>query len=116
MSQTQAEALQRRMAAAFGGDPAATDSTRVLRLPGFNNKKYQHDCRVEARELSTATYHLSDFKLGERKAQMPEDAQAAAHSNRPTVAAKRTPSDHDWRWAQDRLRGRGINRSPNPAA
>ena len=104
MSQTQAESLQRRMVEAFGGDPAATDSTRVLRLPGFYNKKYQQDYRVEARELSTATYRLADFKLGERQAQMPEHAQAAAHSNRPQVAAKRTPSDHDWRWAQDRIR------------
>jgi hypothetical protein len=25
------------------GDPAATDSTRVFRLPGFNNKKYPDD-------------------------------------------------------------------------
>jgi hypothetical protein len=105
MSQTQAEVLQRRMVEAFGGDPAATDSTRVLRLPGFNNKKYQRDYRVQAHELSTATYRLSDFKLGERQAQMPEQAQAAGYSNRPSVTAKRTtPSDHDWRWAQDRIR------------
>ncbi|MGH9406627.1 MAG: DNA-primase RepB domain-containing protein [Terriglobia bacterium] len=105
ISQGQAESLQRRMVEAFGGDPAATDSTRVLRLPGFNNKKYQQDYRVEAHELSTATYRLSDFKIGERQAHMPEHAQAAGHSNRPAVAAKRTPSDHDWRWAQDRIRG-----------
>ncbi len=104
MSQGRAESLQRRMVEAFGGDPAATDSTRVLRLPGFYNKKYQQDYRVEARELSTATYQFSDFKLGERQAQMPEHAQAAVHSNRAVVTAKRTPSDHDWRWAQDRLR------------
>jgi RepB DNA-primase from phage plasmid len=104
MSQTQAEVLQRRMVEAFGGDPAATDSTRVLRLPGFNNKKYQRDYRVEAHEISIATYRLSDFKLGERQVQMPKHAQAAGYSNRPAVAAKRTPSDHDWRWAQDRIR------------
>jgi hypothetical protein len=104
MSQNQAESLQRRMVEAFGGDPAATDSTRVLRLPGFNNKKYQHDYRVEARELSTATYRLADFKVAERQVQMPEHSEAAPHSNRPAVAAKRTPSDHDWRWVQDRIR------------
>jgi hypothetical protein len=104
MTQEQAESLQRRMVEAFGADPAATDSTRVLRLPGFYNQKYQQDYRVEARELSTATYRLADFKLGERQARMPEHAQAAAYSNRPQVAAKRTPSDHDWRWAQDRIR------------
>lgn len=104
MSQNQAESLQRQMVEAFGGDPAATDSTRVLRLPGFNNKKYQQDYRVEAREVSTTTYRLSDFKIGERQAQMPGQAQTTSHSNRPAVTAKRTPSDHDWRWAQDRIR------------
>ncbi|HEV2418051.1 MAG TPA: DNA-primase RepB domain-containing protein [Terriglobia bacterium] len=104
MGQYQAEMLQKRMVEAFGGDPAATDSTRVLRLPGFNNKKYQQDYRVKARELSTATYRLSDFKLGEQQAQTPEHAAAPPYSHRPGVTAKRTPSDHDWRWAQDRLR------------
>jgi hypothetical protein len=39
MTQEQAEALQRRMVHEFGADPAATDSSRVLRLPGFVNKK-----------------------------------------------------------------------------
>jgi len=33
----EAEALQHAMVNEFGGDPAATDSTRVLRLPGFAN-------------------------------------------------------------------------------
>jgi len=32
----------------FGGDPAATDSTRVLRLPGFLNRKYEAEFRVQA--------------------------------------------------------------------
>jgi len=40
LAQDQAEALLRAMAREFGGDPAATDSTRVLRLPGFGNRKY----------------------------------------------------------------------------
>lgn len=37
VSQEQAELLQRVMARKFGGDPAATDSTRVLRLPGSHS-------------------------------------------------------------------------------
>jgi hypothetical protein len=104
MTQTQAEEIQRAMVNRFGGDPAAKDSTRVLRLPGFSNKKYEQDYRVEARELSTATYQLSDFQLGMSQAQMPQQEQATTYSSRPGVTAKRTPSDHDWRWAQDRLR------------
>src|SRR6202162_3635309 len=63
MSLDEAEGLLRAMAREFGGDPAATDATRVLRLPGFANKKYEADFYVEARRESTETYHLHDFKL-----------------------------------------------------
>jgi RepB DNA-primase N-terminal domain len=104
MSQPEAENLQRVMVSRFGGDPAATDSTRVLRLPGFYNKKYQHDYRVEVRELTAATYRLSDFKLGIGQAQTPQQERTNTYSGRQGTAARRTPSDHDWRWAQDRLR------------
>jgi hypothetical protein len=37
----QAEAVLRNLAAAHGADPAATDCSRVLRLPGFRNCKYE---------------------------------------------------------------------------
>jgi hypothetical protein len=47
----------------FDGDPTATDSTRVLCLPGFANKKYEVDFNVQARAESTQTYNLCDFKL-----------------------------------------------------
>jgi hypothetical protein len=36
----QAEALMRQLARDYGADPAATDISRVLRLPGFRNWKY----------------------------------------------------------------------------
>ena len=51
----EAEDLQRAMVREFAGDPAATDSTRVLRLPGFANKKYDRDFYVQARLNSTQT-------------------------------------------------------------
>ena len=38
------------MARECGGDPAATDATRVLRLPGFANKNYETDFFVEVRK------------------------------------------------------------------
>src|SRR5579863_980809 len=47
-AQEQAEAVLRAMARKFGGDPAATDSTRVLRLPGFINRKYELEFTVSA--------------------------------------------------------------------
>lgn len=63
IAQEQAETLQRAMVREFGGDPAATDSTRVLRLPGFLNRKYETEHLVEARAGATQIYHLDDFKL-----------------------------------------------------
>ena len=47
----------------FDGHPAATNSTRVLRLPGFANKKYEKDFYVQALAESSQTYNLRDFKL-----------------------------------------------------
>ncbi len=104
MGQAEAENLQRVMVSRFGGDPAATDSTRVLRLPGFYNKKYQQDYKVEMLELAAATYRLSDFKLTIAHDRALQQERTNTHSGRQGTAARRTPSDHDWRWAQDRLK------------
>src|SRR6266542_5031638 len=69
MTLDQAEALQRTMVREFGADPAATDSARVLRLPGFFNKKYEQPFRVVAEKKSEQTYRLSDFQISETHAQ-----------------------------------------------
>jgi hypothetical protein len=63
VAQDQAEALQRAMVREFGGDPAATDSTRVLRLPNFVNRKYETEHVVKVQPGATETYHLEDFRL-----------------------------------------------------
>jgi len=59
----QAEAMLRSLARMFGGDSAATDSTRVLRLPGFTNKKHLTDFLVRAEKHTDRIYHLTDFRL-----------------------------------------------------
>ncbi|MGB2638640.1 MAG: DNA-primase RepB domain-containing protein [Candidatus Acidiferrum sp.] len=99
----EAEALQHAMVREFGGDPAATDSTRVLRLPGFANKKYDRDFYVQARVESTEMYHLRDFKV-------PIDSQEAPrHHNEETARSHRAPSialsqsEHDWAYAKRAL-------------
>lgn len=56
-----AEATLHRMAAAFGGDPAATDAARVLRLPGFHNKKFAEPVAVRGCHLSDAMHTRKDF-------------------------------------------------------
>ena len=105
----EAEALQHAMVREFGGDPAATDSTRVLRLPGFANKKYDQDFYVKAHAESTQIYHLRDFKV-------PIDSQdAPRHHNEETTRGHRDPgttlsqSEHDWAYAK-----RALSRGDDP--
>jgi hypothetical protein len=62
-------AEQERLLAAliqkFGGDPAASDCTRVLRLPGFKNHKYPEKPIVEVIEsnFDGQEYTAADFKV-----------------------------------------------------
>src|SRR6201981_4073650 len=103
MTIEEAEALNHAMVREFDGDPAATDSTRVLRLPGFANKKYEPDFCVQARAESTQTYHLRDFKL-------PSDPQDAPRHHQEEVSRKESASsgalsqsEHDWAYAKRAL-------------
>ena len=99
----EAEALQRGMVREFGGDPAATDSTRVLRLPGFANKKYDHDFYVRARGESTETYHLRDFKFPIDSHDAPRHHnEETAHRDRASGTAL-SQSEHDWAYAKRAL-------------
>jgi hypothetical protein len=98
MGQAQAESLQRRMVEEFGADPAATDSSRVLRLPGFFNKKYTHPFHVVAEARSRETYRFEDFKLSQSFSQTRATAPAGPASRQSTLAA-RTQSERDWKWA-----------------
>jgi hypothetical protein len=103
MSLEEAEGLLHALAREFGGDSAATDATRVLRLPGFANKKYGTDFNVEARRKSTDIHHLRDFKLHID----PQDSARHNYHSRP----KRDPgprtslsqSEHDWAFAKRAL-------------
>ena len=103
MTIEEAEALNQAMVREFDGDPAATDSSRVLRLPGFANKKYEADFYVQARTESTQTYHLRDFKLQ-------IDSQDAPRHHHEQVARKQSApsstlsqSEHDWAYAKRAL-------------
>ena len=103
MTQPEAENLMRAMAREFGGDLAATDSTRVLRLPGFYNKKYEAPYRIEVRHESSELYRLGDFKVSLEEAQ----ANAPTTSQRPAghgSSNKRTHSERDWHWVMRQLR------------
>jgi hypothetical protein len=101
--QEQAENLQRAMARKFGGDPAATDSTRVLRLPGFINRKYETEFRVQAQKQSDRVYHLQDFRMRTE----PIDNEFHPHHRTLTSGSSGarllSQSEHDWAYAKRAL-------------
>ncbi len=104
----QAEALQRAVVREFGGDPAATDSTRVLRLPGFNNTKYEQSFFVKVQSHFDRTYHLPDFKL--RAEPVNTDYQRLNKSPQKLASSSPRPlsqSEHDWAYAKRAL-ARGV--------
>ena len=103
MNLEEAECLLHAMTREFGGDPAATDATRVLRIPGFANKKYERDFYVEARRESIETYDLRDFKLQLDSQDSPRynyDNRAKRWSSPRTHLSQ---SEHDWAFAKRAL-------------
>jgi hypothetical protein len=110
MTIEEAEALNQAMVREFDGDPAATDSTRVLRLPGFANKKYEAGFYVQARAESTQTYHLRDFKLQSESHDAPRHHQAEVARKQSAASNNLSQSEHDWAYAK-----RSLARGDDPA-
>src|SRR5713226_9046988 len=109
MSLDEAEGLLHAMAREFGGDPAATDATRVLRVPGFVNKKYDTNFYVEARRESTETYHLRDFKLHIDSQDSPRHNYNNRAKRESSPRSNLSQSEHDWAFAK-----RALARGDNP--
>ena len=101
IAQDQAEMLQRAMVREFGGDPAATDSTRVLRLPEFVNRKYETEHVVRAQPGATKTYHLEDFRLRTDLHETP--AQYRPHETPSAPPGDLSQSERDWAFAKRSL-------------
>jgi excisionase family DNA binding protein len=109
MSLEEAEGLLHALARELGGDPAATDATRVLRLPGFANKKYETDFCVEARRESTGIYHLRDFKLHIDSQDSPSHNYAIRAKRESSSRTNLSQSEHDWAFAK-----RALTRGDDP--
>jgi hypothetical protein len=92
----QQEFTLKRLAIAFGGDPACTDCNRVLRIPGFLNRKYSPAHSVTVEYPSDAVSYPSDFCLPEDMivAALPLRGQAWHNGSR-----KDSHSEADWAWA-----------------
>jgi RepB DNA-primase from phage plasmid len=103
MGLREAEGLLHAMARECGGDPAATDATRVLRLPGFANKKYETNFFVEVRKECAQIYRLCDFKLNINSQDSPRynDHERAKRASSPR--ANLSQSEYDWAFAKRAL-------------
>ena len=100
----QAETLLRSLACEFGGDSAATDAARVLRVPGFVNRKYSSEPEfiVRAHHESERIYSLRDFSVREGSAGLFRDYERV-RSTRRIPAGHKSQSEADWAYARRAL-------------
>jgi hypothetical protein len=100
----EAETLLHAMAREFDADKAATDAARVLRIPGFLNKKYDQDFLVSARFQTDQVYHSRDFKL---RTESLESDRWNIHSAPPRSGLAKTrpvsQSERDWAYVKKAL-------------
>ncbi|CAN5457333.1 hypothetical protein BH10ACI4_BH10ACI4_04630 [soil metagenome] len=88
------------LAIAFGGDPACTDCNRVLRVPGFLNRKYDPAYRVTVEYPDASIWTPDDFRLDAGVV----DAMVFGNA----IACRKPPSKHsnsesDWAWVSHEL-------------
>jgi hypothetical protein len=102
-SQDEAESLLHSLANQFGGDLAATDSTRVLRLPGFANRKLSEDFIVQARHESDAVSMPRDFTVQEDSPETPRDLGHTQEGRRSVAREHKSQSERDWVFAKRAL-------------
>jgi hypothetical protein len=99
----QAESLLRSLAAQFRGDSAATDISRVLRMPGFTNRKYREEFLVRAVQETDAVYHLRDFVIHEDSSDRRRDLNQAQEAARRAPSGHRSQSEADSAYAKRAL-------------
>jgi hypothetical protein len=105
---SQAETLLRALASQYGGDPAATDISRLLRLPGFTNRKYNEAFVVRVHHETDALYHGQDFQVQEDSPESPRHLGDSQKSSRTIPTGHRSQSEADWAYAKRAL-ARGDN-------
>jgi hypothetical protein len=104
----QAETLLRSLASEFGGDTAATDAARVLRMPGFTNRKYGDDFSIQAHRESERIHSLRAFAVREGSAGFTRDHERN-RSQRKRPPGHKSQSEEDWAYAR-----RALSRGDDP--
>jgi hypothetical protein len=102
-SQDEAESLLHNLANQFAGDLAATDSTRVLRLPGFANRKLPEEFIVQARQESDAIHTPRDFAIQEGSPEAPRRLSDDPERSRSMPNDHKSQSEQDWAYAKRAL-------------
>ena len=103
-----AESLQRAMAAEFGADRTVFDAARVLRIPGFYNKKYEEPHQVTAQRLSDEVYRPEEFRIhvpefASDSSDLSRTATTTAGSTRTRPKGELSQSELDWAYAKRKL-------------
>jgi len=109
LDRDQAETLLRALASQYGGDPAATDISRLLRLPGFTNRKYNEAFVVRVHHETDALYHGQDFQVQEDSPESPRHLGDSQKSSRTIPTGHRSQSEADWACAK-----RAVARGDDP--
>ena len=107
-SQDEAESLLHKLANQFGGDLAATDSTRMLRLPGFTNRKLSERFIVQVRHESDAVYTPRDFTMPEDSPEISRQLGQNREHSQTAASRHKSQSEHDWAYAKRAL-ARGVD-------
>lgn len=95
----QAEELQRGLAREAGADPAATDCSRVMRLPGFYNHKYVRKHFIGAQMLSKEVYGPDRFPKFPASERTPHTMSGRA----AVSVGKLSQFERDWAFAKRAL-------------
>lgn len=102
-TQDEAESLLRSLANQFGADSAATDSTRVLRLPGFANWKLSEHFIVQARQESQVVHTPLDFSIPDDSPEAPPHLGEDHRRGRSMPSDHKSQSERDWAYAKRAL-------------
>ena len=95
-----AEDAMRRLASHYGGDSSVADVARVMRLPGFRNKKPERDDA-----LVVWTPHDGGPVRPELFAHLPPPKKAApVRRQQDTTRGETSQSERDWAYVKDQLR------------
>ena len=90
----------KQLAIAFGGDPACTDCNRVLRVPGFLNRKYDPAHLVSAEYFGDLVHKPNDFRLPKAPLDSVPYERFRLTPKRP---GKHSTSESDWAWVSQEL-------------